>query len=158
VPQLDAAAFSRLFFARDGIARAWSQFMVDYRLILTPTWTQLTFEEGFDVASEDNAAAEMIRPVVPRGPCDRERSEWLRKTRASHWRSAQERYRRRRCGPARANLIGLPSGCVPAGQDPATGLPIGILITGRRMHDMECLDAAEAIEASFRLPTPIDPR
>jgi hypothetical protein len=26
------------------------------------------------------------------------------------------------------------------------------------MHDMECLDAAEAIEASFRLPTPIDPK
>jgi amidase len=57
-----------------------------------------------------------------------------------------------------ANLIGLPSACVPAGLDPATGLPIGVLLTGRRMHDMECLDAAEAIEASFRLPTPIDPR
>jgi Asp-tRNA(Asn)/Glu-tRNA(Gln) amidotransferase A subunit family amidase len=54
-----------------------------------------------------------------------------------------------------ANLIGLPSACVPAGLDPATGLPIGVLLTGRRMHDMECLDAAEAIEASFRLPTPI---
>jgi amidase len=124
VPHLDAAGFSRLFYARDGIARAWSQFMVDYGLILSPTWTQLTFEEGFDVASEDNVAAttEMIRPVVP------------------------------------ANLIGLPSACVPAGQDPATGLPIGVLLTGRRMHDMECLDAAEAIEASFRLPTPIDPK
>ena len=96
VPHLDAAGFSRLFFARDGIARAWSQFMADYGLILSPTWTQLTFEEGFDVASEDNVAAtmEMIRPVVP------------------------------------ANLIGLPSACVPAGQDPATGLPIGVLLTG----------------------------
>ena len=124
VPLLDAAGFSRLFFARDGIARAWSQFMADYGLILSPTWTQLPFEEGFDVASEDNVAAttEMIRPVVP------------------------------------ANLIGLPSACVPAGLDPATGLPIGVLITGRRMHDMECLGAAEAIEASFRLPTPIDPK
>ena len=124
VPLLDAAGFSRLFFARDGIARAWSQFMADYGLILSPTWTQLPFEEGFDVASEDNVAAttEMIRPVVP------------------------------------ANLIGLPSACVPAGLDPATGLPIGVLITGRRMHDMECLGAAEAIEASFQLPTPIDPK
>ena len=124
VPHLDAAGFSRLFFARDGIARAWSQFMADYGLILSPTWTQLTFEEGFDVASEDNVAAtmEMIRPVVP------------------------------------ANLIGLPSACVPAGLDPTTGLPIGVLLTGRRMQDMECLDAAEAIEASFRLPTPIDPK
>jgi hypothetical protein len=26
------------------------------------------------------------------------------------------------------------------------------------MHDMECLEAAEAIEANFRLPTPIDPK
>ena len=124
VPLLDAAGFSRLFIARDGVARAWSQFMAGYGLILSPTLTQLPFEEGFDAASEDNVAAtmEMIRAVVP------------------------------------ANLIGLPSACVPAGLDPATGLPIGVLITGRRMHDMECLDAAEAIEASFRLPTPIDPR
>jgi amidase len=124
VPLLDAAGFSRLFMARDGVARAWSQFMANYGLILSPTWTQLPFEEGFDAASEENVAAtmEMIRPVVP------------------------------------ANLIGLPSACVPAGLDPATGLPIGVLITGRRMHDMECLDAAEAIEASFHLPTPIDPK
>jgi amidase len=124
VPLLDAAGFSRLFIARDGVARAWSQFMADYGLILSPTLTQLPFEEGFDAASEENVAAtmEMIRAVVP------------------------------------ANLIGLPSACVPAGLDPATGLPVGVLLTGRRMHDMECLDAAEAIEASFRLPTPIDPR
>jgi amidase len=124
VPLLDATGFSRLFIARDGVARAWSQFMADYGLILSPTLTQLPFEEGFDAASEDNVAAtmEMIRPVVP------------------------------------ANLIGLPSACVPAGLDPATGLPIGVLLTGRRMRDMECLDATEAIEASFRLPTPIDPK
>ena len=124
VPLLDAAGFSRLFMARDGVARAWSRFMADYGLILSPTWTQLPFEEGFDAASEEKVAAtmEMIRPVVP------------------------------------ANLIGLPSACVPAGLDPATGLPIGVLITGRRMHDMECLEAAEAIEANFRLPTPIDPK
>ncbi len=124
VPRLDAAGFSRLFFARDGIARAWSQFMAGYGLILSPTWTQLPFEEGFDAASEENVAATtaMVRPVLP------------------------------------ANLIGLPSACVPAGLDVATGLPIGVLLTGRRMHDMECLDAAEAIEARFRLPTPIDPK
>ena len=34
VPLLDAAGFSRLFFARDGIARDWSQFMAGYGLIL----------------------------------------------------------------------------------------------------------------------------
>ena len=124
VPPIDAAGFSRLFMARDGVARAWSQFMADYGLILSPTWTQLPFEAGFDAISPENVAAtmEMIRPVLP------------------------------------ANLIGLPSACVPAGLDPATGLPTGVLITGRRMHDMECLDATEAIEARFRLPTPIDPK
>ena len=57
-----------------------------------------------------------------------------------------------------ANLLGLPSACVPAAYDEASGLPIGVLLTGRRMHDDQCLDAAEAIEARFSLPTPIDPR
>lgn len=56
-----------------------------------------------------------------------------------------------------ANLFGLPSACVPAGRDAATGLPIGVLLTGRRMHDGECLDAAEAIERRLGLKTPIDP-
>lgn len=45
-PLLDAAGFSRLFMARDGAARAWSQFTADYGLILSPTWTQLPFEVG----------------------------------------------------------------------------------------------------------------
>ncbi len=57
-----------------------------------------------------------------------------------------------------ANLLGLPSACVPAALDAATGLPIGVLLTGRRMRDDQCLDAAEAVEARFSLPTPIDPR
>ena len=57
-----------------------------------------------------------------------------------------------------ANLLGLPSACVPAALDPETGLPIGVILTGRRMRDDQCLDAAEAIEARFSLPTPIDPR
>ncbi len=56
-----------------------------------------------------------------------------------------------------ANLLGLPSAAVPAGRDGATGLPIGVLLTGRRMRDDQCLDAAEAIEARLGLDTPIDP-
>jgi amidase len=56
-----------------------------------------------------------------------------------------------------ANLLGLPSACVPAGRDAATGLPIGVLLTGRRMRDDECLDAAEAVESRLGLDTPIDP-
>lgn len=56
-----------------------------------------------------------------------------------------------------ANLLGLPSACVPAGRDEATGLPIGVLITGPRLRDDLCLDAAEVIETRLGLPTPIDP-
>ena len=56
-----------------------------------------------------------------------------------------------------ANLFGLPSACVPAGRDAVTGLPIDVLLTGRRMCDGECLDAAEGIESRLGLKTPIDP-
>ena len=44
LPPLDAAAMSRLFAERYGLARAWSQFMAEYPLILSPVWTQLPFE------------------------------------------------------------------------------------------------------------------
>ena len=123
LPPLDAAAMSRVFVAREGLARAWSQFMAEYPLVLSPVWTQLPFEVGFDVASPENVAvtSQMNRPVLP------------------------------------ANLFGLPSACVPAGSDAATGLPIGVLLTGRRMRDSECLEAAEAIESRLGLRTPIDP-
>jgi amidase len=56
-----------------------------------------------------------------------------------------------------ANLLGLPSACVPAGRDETTGLPIGVLVTGGRFREDLCLDAAEAIEQRLGLPTPIDP-
>ena len=122
-PVANVAEMSRLLALRHGLARAWSQFMAEHPLVLTPTWTQLPFEQGFDAATPAGAAAtlEMMRPVVP------------------------------------ANLLGLPSACVPAGRDSATGLPIGVLLTGQRMRDDLCLDAAEMIEAQCGLATPIDP-
>jgi amidase len=123
-PLADAAAMSQMFATRDGIARAWSMFMAAHPLILTPTWTQLPFEHGFDAATPEGVAAtmEMIRPVVP------------------------------------ANLLGLPSVCVPAGRDAATGLPVGVLLTGQRLREDLCLDAAESVEARLGIETPIDPR
>lgn len=124
VPALaDTAAWSNLMVERHAIARAWSRFMAERPLVLSPTWTQLPFEHGFDTASPQGALAakELMRPVVP------------------------------------ANLLGLPSACVPAGRDEATGLPIGVLITGRRFREDLCLEAAEAIEARLGLATPIDP-
>jgi amidase len=56
-----------------------------------------------------------------------------------------------------ANLLGLPSACVPAGRDAATGLPCGVLLTGARFRDDLCLAAAEVIEARLGLATPIEP-
>jgi amidase len=56
-----------------------------------------------------------------------------------------------------ANLLGLPSACVPAGRDEATGLPIGVLVTGPRLREDLCLEAAEAIEVRLAVNTPIDP-
>ena len=122
-PLADVAAWSHLMVERDGIARAWSTFMADRPLLLSPTWTQLPFEHGFDAATPAGTAAtkELMRPVVP------------------------------------ANLLGLPSACVPAGRDEATRLPIGVLVTGRRLREDLCLEAAEAIEARLGLATPIDP-
>jgi len=119
-PLSDAASMSALMSQRDGVARAWSLFMADHPLILTPTWTQLPFEHGYDLA-DPTATIDLIRPVVA------------------------------------ANLFGLPSACVPAGRDADSGLPIGVLVTGRRLREDLCLDAAEAIEARLGLQTPIDP-
>lgn len=123
-PLAGTAAFSQLLVLRDGLARAWSQFMAERPLLLSPVWTQLPFEQGFDSASPQNAGAtiEMIRPVVP------------------------------------ANLLGLPSACVNAGRDEASGLPVGVLLTGPRMREDLCLNAAEIVEAKLALATPIDPR
>jgi amidase len=122
-PLADTAAWSNLMAERHAIARAWSVFMTDRQLVLSPTWTQLPFAHGFDADTAAGAAAakELMRPVVP------------------------------------ANLLGLPSACVPAGRDEATGLPIGVLITGQRFREDLCLDAAEAIETRLGLATPIDP-
>ena len=122
-PPLGAEGVFRLFVERDALARAWSQFMAEHPLLLTPVWTQLPFEIGVDVASAENVGAmlQMSRPITA------------------------------------ANLFGLPSACVPAVRDAVTGLPVGVLLTGRRMRDAECLDAAEAIEQRLPSKTPIDP-
>ena len=123
-PLTDAASFSRLLAQRDGIAREWSIFAASHPLILTPVWTQLPFEHGFDVGRPGAAAEtlELMRPVV------------------------------------HANLLGLPSACVPAGVDAASGLPVGVLLTGQRFREDLCLAAAEAVETTLGVLTPIDPR
>ncbi|MFZ1063025.1 MAG: amidase [Acidimicrobiales bacterium] len=55
-----------------------------------------------------------------------------------------------------ANLLGLPAACVPTGV--ANGFPTGAQIIGDLFREDLCLDAAEVVEASVGVLTPIDPR
>jgi amidase len=55
-----------------------------------------------------------------------------------------------------ANLLGLPAACVPVGF--ARDLPTGVQVIGDLFREDLCLNAAEAIEQSLGVVTPIDPR
>jgi amidase len=55
-----------------------------------------------------------------------------------------------------ANLLGLPAACVPTGV--ANGFPTGVQVIGDLFREDLCLNAAEAIERSVGVLTPIDPR
>jgi len=120
-PAPDLAGYTQVLMARQALMREWAMWFADTDLLLTPTWTQLPFEHGWDVESAATSLAtmEMLRPVMP------------------------------------ANVLGLPSACVPAGL--VAGLPVGVLLTADRFADALALDAAEVVEAACGLATPIDP-
>jgi amidase len=53
------------------------------------------------------------------------------------------------------NLLGLPATAVPVGR---TGnIPLGVQVIGSKYREDLTLDAAEVIEATHGLPTPIEP-
>ncbi len=54
------------------------------------------------------------------------------------------------------NLLGLPVACVPTGV--TNGLPTGVQVIGDLFREDLCLGAAEAVEESVGVLTPIDPR
>ncbi len=120
-PELDLAGYTAVLMARQSLIREWSMWFADVDLVLTPAWTQLPFEHGWDAMSAANAMAtvELMRPVMP------------------------------------ANVLGLPSACVPAGL--VDGLPVGVLLTADRFADQVALDAAAVVEAALGPDTPIEP-
>ncbi len=120
-PVLDLAGYTHMLMAREALMRDWAGWFETTDLVLTPTWTELPFESGWDAATPEQAAATMVlmRCVMP------------------------------------ANVLGLPSACVPAGL--ADGLPVGVLLTGDRFADDKTLDAAAVVEAALGVDTPIDP-
>jgi amidase len=121
-PPVDLAEYTRIMMARQALMRDWSVWFVEHDVLVTPTWTQLPFEHGFDIASVQSSldTIEMIRCVTP------------------------------------ANVLGLPSACVPAGD--VDGLPVGVLVNADRFRDHLTLDVAQAIEDALGTSTPIDPR
>jgi amidase len=118
LPAHDLAGYTQILMARQALMREWALWFATTDLVLTPTWTQLPFEHGWD-AENAGATIEMMRCVTI------------------------------------ANVLGLPSACVPAGI--VDGVPVGVLLTGDRFADDKTLDAAEVVEAALGLPTPIDP-
>ncbi len=67
MPPIDIGTLFNALVERRAIGRAWSQFLLEHPLILSPIWTQPPFPHGFDIASEEGAHATMalMRPVEP---------------------------------------------------------------------------------------------
>lgn len=58
---------AQTWMLRNSLQRAWAQFFMEWDAVITPTWTQLPFEPGYDISSADAAESilELIRPVMP---------------------------------------------------------------------------------------------
>ena len=54
------------------------------------------------------------------------------------------------------SILGLPALAIPTGS--ADGIPVGVQLVAARFHEHVCLRAGEAIEARYKVMTPIDPR
>jgi amidase len=67
VEPVDVGTLFAAFAERRAIGRAWSAFLLEHPLILSPIWTQPPFPHGFDLESEASAQATMalMRPVQP---------------------------------------------------------------------------------------------
>jgi amidase len=66
-PPPELGAYVQAWMQRQSLARSWGHFFESVDVVLSPTWTQLPFEAGWDVASPENieATLELFRPVLP---------------------------------------------------------------------------------------------
>lgn len=67
LPSLELATYVAALTDRRTVACSWQAFLTEHPLVLSPVWTQLPFEHGFDVADADGAMAvlNLVRPVLP---------------------------------------------------------------------------------------------
>ncbi len=65
-PVLDLGSYTEVLMARQSIMRDWATWFTSVDLVLTPTWTELPFEHGWDAATPEHAAATitMMRCVM----------------------------------------------------------------------------------------------
>ena len=66
-PALDLTAYTGVMVARQSLMREWAMWFADVDVRADPTWTQLPFGHGWDVAAGERSVAtmEMMRPVIP---------------------------------------------------------------------------------------------
>ncbi len=59
--------YAQAWMQRSSLQRVWGQFFTEWDAVLTPTWTQLPFEHGYDISSVSAAekVLELVRPVLP---------------------------------------------------------------------------------------------
>ena len=66
-PVATPETLAALHSSRHAIAQAWSMFMADYPIIISPVWSQPAFAHGWDIETPANTLAtiELLRPVMP---------------------------------------------------------------------------------------------
>ncbi len=65
-PAMDLGDYTGLLMARQSLMRDWAMWFNDVDVLLTPTWTQLPFAHGWDVADDASSLAtlELMRCVT----------------------------------------------------------------------------------------------
>jgi amidase len=63
-PPLPLPAYIGLFVQRRRVARAWSAFLREYPVVLSPVWTRTAFDHGWDL-TDPGGTLEVMHPIKP---------------------------------------------------------------------------------------------